>query len=76
MLLIIQIDNAAEFKVLEVWGKPKNIEFEFIKPGTPPQNSVAEWFNKIVLEIIRALLFNTKIHKKYWKYAVLYTNYL
>ena len=76
MLLIIQTDNAHEFKALEAWGQPKGIEFEFIEPGTPPQNGVAERYNRLVLEITRALLFDTKIHKKYWKYAVLYTNYL
>ena len=76
MLLIIWTDNACEFKALEAWGQPKGIEFEFTEPGTPPQNSVVERFNKIVLEIARALLFDAKIHKKYWKYTVLYANYL
>ena len=76
MLLIIQTDNACEFKALEAWGQPKGIEFEFIEPGTPPQNGVAERYNRLVLEIVRALLFDAKIHKKYWKYAVLYANYL
>ena len=76
MLLVIWTDNAREFKALEAWGQPKSIEFEFIKPGTPPQNSVVERYNRLVLEIVRALLFDTKIHKKYWKYTVLYANYL
>ena len=76
MLLIIRTDNAREFKALEAWGQPKGIEFEFIEPGTPPQNGVAERYNRLVLEIARALLFDAKIHKKYWKYAVLYANYL
>ena len=76
MLLVIWTDNVCEFKALEAWGQPKDIEFEFIKPGTLPQNGVAERYNRLVLEIVRALLFDTKIYKKYWKYAVLYTNYL
>ena len=76
MLLIIWTDNACKFKALEAWGQPKDIEFEFIKPGTLPQNSVAERYNRLVLEIARALLFDAKIHKKYWKYTVLYANYL
>ena len=33
-------------------------------------------FNQIILEIIRALLFNTKINKLYQKYAVTTANYL
>ena len=65
MLLIIWTDNTHEFKVLEAWGQPKGIKFEFIKPGTLPQNGVAERYNRLVLEIARALLFDAKIHKKY-----------
>ena len=76
MLLVIQTDNAAEFKALVAWGKPKGIEFKFIEPGTPPQNGVAEQFNKVILEIARALLFDARFHKKYWKYAVMVANYL
>lgn len=76
MLLVIQMDNAAEFKVLKAWGAPKGIEFEFIEPGTPPQNGIAERYNKTILEIARAILFDAKMHKKYWKYAVLNTDYL
>ena len=76
MLLVIQTDNAAEFKALVAWGESKEIEFEFIEPGTPPQNGVVEQFNKIILEIARALLFDARFHKKYWKYAVMVANYL
>ena len=76
ILLIIQTDNVCEFKALEAWGQPKGIEFEFIESGTLPQNDVAERYNRLVLEIVRALLFDAKIHKKYWKYVVLYANYL
>lgn len=76
MLLVIQTDNTTEFKVLVAWGEPKDIEFEFIEPDTPPQNGVAEQFNKIILEIVRALLFDARFYKKYWKYTVIVTNYL
>ena len=59
-----------------VWDKSKEIKFEFIKPGISSQNSVAEQFNKIILEIARALLFDTRFYKKYWKYTVMVTDYL
>ena len=52
------------------------LEYKFIESGTLPQNDVAERYNRLVLEIVRALLFDAKIHKKYWKYVVLYANYL
>ena len=76
MLLIIRTDNAREFKALTPWGMEKGIEFEFIEAHTPPQNGVAERFNRVILDIARALLFDTKISKIYWKYAVLTANYL
>ena len=63
MLLIIWTDNTTEFRAMVPWGIEKGIEFEFIESYTPPQNSVAERFNQIILEIARALLFNTKISK-------------
>ena len=70
------MDNAREFKVLILWGMEKGIEFEFIESHTPPQNGIAERFNQIILMIARALLFNAKISKQYWKYAVITANYL
>ena len=76
MLLIIQTDNTAEFKALVAWGEPKSIEFKFIESGTPLQNGMAEQFNKVILKIVRVLLFDTRFHKKYWKYTVMVTNYL
>ena len=76
MLLIIQVNNTREFKVLVPWGDEKEIEFEFIESHTPPQNGIAERFNQIILLIPIALLFNAKISKQYWKYAVITANYL
>lgn len=61
MLLIIRTDNAAEFIALKKWAKSKGIELEFIESYTPPQNGVAERFNRVILDIARALLFDTKI---------------
>ena len=70
------MDNTREFRVLIPWGIEKGIEFEFIEAHTSPQNSVAERFNQIILQIVRALLFDTKISKIYWKYTVITANYL
>ena len=75
-MLIIWMDNAREFRALILWGIEKEIEFKFIEAYTLPQNSVVERFNQIILQIMRALLFNTKISKIYWKYTVITANYL
>lgn len=76
MLLVIYTDNAAEFAAMMPWGESRGIEFGFIEIETLAQNGVAEWFNRIILEIARALLFDARISKKYWKYAVVTANYL
>lgn len=76
LVVIIRTDNAREFMALRPWGDEKGIEFEFIEPDTPPQNGVAERFNRIVLEIARALLYDAKVDKRYWKFAVATANYL
>lgn len=76
MLLVIRTDNAKEFLSLEPWGLLRGIQPEFIEAYTPPQNGVAERFNRYILEITRALLFDSGISKRNWKYAVVTANYL
>ena len=76
MLLVIRTDNAKEFLALEPWGLLRGIQLEFIEAHTPPQNGVAERFNRYVLEIMRALLFDSGVSRRYWKYAVVTANYL
>ena len=74
MLSVIQTNNAKEFLALEPWGLLRGIQLEFIEAYTPPQNGVAERFNRYILEITRALLFNSSVSRKYWKYAVVTAN--
>jgi len=76
MLLVIRADNAKEFLALESWGLLRDIQLEFIETYTPPQNGVAERFNRYILEITRALLFDSGVSKRYWKYTVVTANYL
>src|SRR5699024_5133433 len=76
MLVIIRTDNAMEFRALIPWADGKGIEIEFIETDTPAQNGVAERFNRHTLEISRALLLDSQISKRYWKYAVVTANYL
>lgn len=76
MLIIIRTDNAREFLALEPWADARGIEMEFIEADTPPQNGVAERFNRFTLEIARALLLDSGVSKRYWKYAIVTANYL
>ena len=76
VLLVIRADNALEFHALEPWCSARGIELEFIEPDTPPQNGVAERFNRIILEVTRALLLDAGVSKYHWKYAVSTANYI
>ena len=61
--MVIRTDNVLEFHALKPWCSAKGIELEFIEPDTLLQNGVAERFNRVILEVIRALLFDTKVSK-------------
>ena len=76
MLLVIRTDNAREFQALVPWANELGIEIEFIEVETPSQNGVAERFNRFILEITRALLIDSLVSKRFWKYAVMTANYL
>ena len=65
-----------EFHALKPWCSARGIELEFIEPDTPPQNGVAEQFNRIILEVMRVLLLDARVSKKFWKYAVVTANYI
>lgn len=72
--MVIRTDNALEFHALKEWSSPKGIELEFIEPDRPPQNGVAERFNRIILEVTRALLLDGKVSKRFWKHTVVMAN--
>lgn len=55
MLLMVRTDNTVKFRALIPEMNRKGIGMEFIEAETPPQNSVAERFNRYILEITQAL---------------------
>jgi len=76
VLLVILTDNAAEFTALRPWAELKGIELDFIEAEAPAQNGVAERYNRIIMDIARALLIDFGISRRYWKYTVVTANYL
>ena len=76
MLVVIRTDNAQEFLALRGWADGLGIDLEFTEPHTPAQNGPAERFNRIILEIVRALLFQSGLPKGFWRHAVRTANYL
>ena len=76
-VIVVHTDNASEFKALEDrFGRNYGIEFEFTEPYTPSQNGPPERLNRFVLEVARGLLFDSRLPKAYWKYAVATANHI
>ena len=60
--LKIRVDNGPEFisTALADWAEEHEIEFEFIQPGKPTQNSYVERFNRTYRdEILNMYVFKT-----------------
>ena len=58
----LRMDNGPEFisAALAEWAEEHTIELEFIKPGTPTQNSYVERFNRTYRdEILNMYIFQT-----------------
>jgi len=41
-------------------------------PGTPNKNSIAEQFNRTVLEIATCIMQYNQVPEKFWGYTILY----
>ena len=65
----VRLDNSEEFKSLTEDDENERIEFEFITLYTHEQNGIAERMNRILLAIMRVLIFEFKIPKIFWAFA-------
>ena len=65
-------DNGAEYtaKKIKDYCRELRIKQEFIVPETPQQNGVAERFNRTLVEMVRSLLIQAKLPKRYWVRAL------
>jgi len=55
------------------WLKSKGIHHEFTNPSTPQENSMAERLNRTIFEMMRSMMFDTKLPKSFWTFAVNYS---
>ena len=69
---ILRSDNGTEYtnKNFKNYCTNNKIKQENTVPEAPEQNGVAERYNRPVVEIIRSLLFESKLPKCYWLRAV------
>ena len=71
-------DNSSEYIMgdLQQWCTSKGIRLEYTAPHSPVQNGVAEWMNRTLAELARAMIFSTQVPKFLWPEAILHTAYL
>lgn len=68
----LQSDNGGEYVNLEMkeFCKQNSIRHQTSCARTPQQNGLAERRNRMILEIVRASLFDMTVPRKYWGEAV------
>jgi hypothetical protein len=68
-----KFDGGGEFASNELlaWLKAKGIKLEVTCPYTPSQNPKAERMNRTIMEMARAMLFESGLSDSYWGEAVL-----
>ncbi|KAM1990030.1 hypothetical protein ACFX15_031328 [Malus domestica] len=52
------------------------IDAQYTNPGTPEQNGVSERRNRTLIEMVRSMMNNSKLHTFLWGKAIKTTNYL
>ena len=72
---ILRTDGGGEYRRLEFqgWLKSRGMHHEMTNASIPQENGVAEHLNRTILEMTRAMLFESKLPKSFWTFAVNYT---
>ena len=60
----------------EKYLKDEGIRHELTVPKTPQQNGVAEHLNRMLVEMARSMLLDSKLPKKFWGEAISTAVYL
>ena len=74
----LQLDNGKELvnEKLKTWVAENGITLEPMAPHSPSQNSIAECFNRMLLELARAMLFVKNLPTFLWDEAIAHMVYL
>jgi len=75
---ILRIDNGTEYfnHSLGPYLQNKGIIHQSSCVRTPQQNGIAEWKNRHILEVARALLFTSHMKNNFWGDAILTSAFL
>ena len=68
----LRSDNGGEFTSNELWNycEEHGIKRKSSVARTPQQNGVVEWKNKVVEEMVRTMLNDSKLSDKFWVHEV------
>lgn len=75
---VIRCDNGGEFTGNEIknWCRNKGIVLNYTIPYTPQHNGKAERLNRTLIEKARALLYDSRLDRKFWGEAIRSAAYL
>src|SRR6478735_1265596 len=76
-ITIIHSDNGGEYKsrFIKNFCEENGIEQKFTVAGNPEMNGVAERMNRTLIEMVRCMLQDSTLQKRYWGEALLYATY-
>jgi transposase InsO family protein len=71
-------DRGTEFinDPLKQWCRERGIENQVTAPYSPAQNSIAEWANRTLVELARAMINGQSLPEFLWEYAVAHAAYV
>ena len=77
-LKTLRTDNGGEFTSTQFqdYLRSKGVRHELTVPKTPQQNGVAERMNRTLVEMVRSMIADAKLPKKFWAEALSTATYL
>ena len=74
--MIIRSDRGGEFnsEVFNDWATRRGYQFKRTAPYTPKHNGLAERFNGVLIEAVRAIMEYHNVPKTWWEFAVTHAN--
>jgi hypothetical protein len=75
---VLRTDNGGEYcsSNFNLFCKKHGIRRETSTPYTPQQNGVAERYNRTLVEMTRAMLYEQNLNLKFWGEAINYATYI
>ena len=72
---ILRTDGGGEYMVkdFQEWLKSRGIHHELTNPEMLQENKVAERLNRMILDMIRTIMFQSELPKFLWTFVVSYT---